>query len=318
MNANQAQIWAIVINHQINHVQWRKKTMMTEKEYRQYPAVNYSSLAAFYNDGINSPDHALMDFGYKGYFEYGKQFEIMLQDACQGGGSFGDHYFITELTGKMPDELPKWIEEGTIGDQYEYTKTGKLNMQKKVKHAYLDACKDNPGKIPVSFADAELLEHHVMNMLKMDVQGVRVESMLKNAEWQVPVIWTENGIEKKALIDCLVKPKSKVYLFDIKTTANFKQFGYMLTQKYWIQEIHYTEGVNAEVGACDGMIFLVASKEKPYLCQSWWIDYGPIENKMVVYETYDNLVADYKKWEDGGRHPRGYLPMTKRSFFIKG
>jgi len=289
---------------------------MTEKEYREYQAINYSALAAYYNDGIDSPDHALMDFGYKGYFEYGKQFELMLQDACQGGNMFSDYYFITDLAGKMPDDLPKWIEEDTINDQYDINKDGSLNKRSKTKHAYLDACKANPGKIPVSVESAGLLEIHLLNMLRMEVQGVRVESLLKNAEFQVPIVWEENGVEKKALIDCFAKPKSKVYLFDIKTTANFKQFGCMTQTKYWIQEIHYAEAVNAKLGACDGMIFLVASKEKPYLCQPWWIDYGPIERKIDVINRYNELVESYSDWVNAGRQPRGYLPMTARKFFI--
>jgi len=117
----------------------KKYSQITEKEYRKHPALNFSSLASYYNNGVYSPDHALVKIKYKSYFEYGIQMETMIQDAVSGSKEFEKRFYFTELINKMPDDLIKWIDSGDdLTEYYEYTKAGKLSGTYKGRHAYLD------------------------------------------------------------------------------------------------------------------------------------------------------------------------------------
>ena len=90
----------------------------------------------------------------------------------------------------------------------------------------------------------------------------------------------------------------------------------MAKKKYWIQEIHYVEGVNECMGHCDSMTFLVASKEAPHLCQPLFVDYGGIDYMLAAKEEYRELCESYKKWADSGRHPKGWLDLQPVKFYL--
>ncbi len=273
---------------------------LNESDYRKHAAMNFSSLAAF----SQSPDHALMAMEYKSYFEYGKMFETMLQDAVSGSKEFEKRFYFTELTNKMPDNLIGWIDnKSDLTEYYEYTKTGKLSGTYKGRHAYLDEAIKNPGMIPVSAVDGEMLKRHVENMLKMRYAGCTVESLLSRADWQVPIIFTDyDTYKKKALLDCLV---DESMVIDIKTAASFQKFGYILRDKYWIQGIMYERAVRAEYGACSDFVFFVASKEQPLLCAPFKIEC----DGEVLEDRFDEICEAYAEWVDAGKPARGYLPV---------
>ncbi len=292
---------------------------VTEAEYRAYPALNSSSLSSFYNKGIYSPDHALMKFEYKSYFEYGKMFETMLQDETSGSKEFEKRFYQSNVSGKMPDEMISWIDnKENLMFHYKLNKDGSRSQTCKVKHAYLDEALDNPGKIPVSVEDWEMLQRHTNNMLNMYYLDAKVGDILAKAKWQVPVFFTDyDGIEKKALFDCLVDLGGQYLLIDIKTTAGFQKFGWMLRDKYFIQEILYTNAVNIQYGDCQNMVFFVASKEAPFLCSPFVIDYGGIDFRSAAIEEFNELCEAYKTWNDDGRFPKGWLPMQTIKHYMK-
>jgi hypothetical protein len=293
---------------------------ITEEEYRKYPGLNFSSLASFYNKGTYSPDHALMSIDFKSYFEFGKMFEALLQDTATGTKTFDERFFQSTVDGNMPDKMIQWIDEKhDLTSYYVYTKKGDLSGTYKTRHAFLDEALENPGKIPVSTGDWEMLHTLTDRMMNMKYSDALVGDLLANAEFQVPIAWESSidGLRKKALLDCIVQIGDEFYPFDIKTTAAFKQFGYMLSDKYWVQEIHYTEGVNEVFGTCMTMPFLVASKEAPYLCQPWECDYGDIDKKTIAHEEYHNLCQAYIDWLSDGRNPIGWLPLTKKPIFFR-
>lgn len=288
---------------------------MSEAEYRNYQALNFSSLANYYNAGVYSPDHALMKVEYKSYFEYGHQFETMLQDAVKGTNEFEKRFFKSTVSGKMPDDLIKWIDEGEdLETKFVYTKKGDRSETHKTRHAFLDEAMANPGKIPVSTQDWDMLNRHTENMLKMQYLNAKVEDILSAGEWQVPIVWNDGEFEKKALVDCLVDLGGEYLPIDIKTTAGFKQFSYGLRDRYWIQDILYCEGITYVHGPAMQMVFFVASKEAPCLCQPWVIDYDGATKDGVPYrisalETYNDLCRSYSKWVKAGRFPKGWLPL---------
>lgn len=291
---------------------------ITEAEYRKYPGLSFSNMAAFYNKGTYSPDHALMKFHYKSYFEFGKMFETMVQDMATGSKEFEKRFFQSTVAGKMPDDLIKWIDEKEDLDQfYVLKKDGGRSATYKTRHAFLDEAQSNPGLIPVSTKDWEMLKTLSDRMMNMKYSDALVGDLLANAEFQVPIAWTSSidGFKKKALLDCIVKLGSEFFPFDIKTTAGFKQFGYMLSDKYIWQSLHYVEGVNDVFGTCMTMPFLVASKEAPYLCQPWDIDKENTDME-ALHNEYHSICEAYVKWLFEGRKPKGYLPLTMKRIFI--
>lgn len=288
----------------------------TEEEYREYPAINFSSLAAYYNKGVYSPDHALMTVDFKSYFEYGKMFETRLQDSVKGTKEFEKRFFQSTVSGKMPDDLIKWIDEGEdLENKYRLNKDGSRSKQSKTLHAFLDEAMANPGKIPVSTQDWDMLNRHTERMLKMYYLDAKVEDLLAAGEWQVPIAWFDGDIEKKALIDVLVDLGGESLPIDIKTTAGFKQFSYMLRDKYVWQDIHYCEGITHVFKPAMQMVFFVASKEAPCLCQPWTVDYGGVDYRMAAIEEYRELCESYSKWVDAGRFPKGWLPLQSVKHF---
>ncbi len=298
-----------------------KEKPMTEAEYRAYPAINFSSLAAYYNKGTYSPDHALMEIEYKSYFEYGKMFETMLQDAAKGTDEFSERFFKSTVSGKMPDGMIKWIDEGEdLETHIRKNKDGSRNKQSTTLHAFIDEAMANPGKIPVSTQDWAMLERHTENMLKMHYQDALVEDILRAADWQVPITWLDrfSGLEKKALVDFMVDLGKEFFVGDIKTTANFKQFSYMLSDKYFIQDLHYCEGVNATTDGSVAMqmVFFVASKESPFLCQPWGVDYGGVDFRMNALQEYEELCNSYAAWVESGKPPKGWLPFSSKKVFF--
>ncbi len=275
---------------------------MTEEEYRAAEGVNYSALAQF----NQSPDHALMPFKPKSYFEIGKMFETMLQDTCKGTDVFSNKYFRCNQTAPMPENLIHLIEtKADLKNEYEYKKGGGRNNIYKTKHAYLDECLENPGAMPVSRTVYDMLITMMENMLKMEVMDVTVYDVLSNAQWQVPIFWEKDGIKKKALFDNVLKLDNINYLFDIKTSANEYEFSRMSQNKYWIQRDHYTEGALHEFGGeVHCFTFLVAYKEAPFLCE-------PVNLEGDRLFEYDELCTNYVEWVAEGRQPKGYLPERK-------
>jgi hypothetical protein len=293
-------------------------TPTTEADYRKYPALSFSNMAAYYNGGCYSPDHALMKVEYKSYFEYGRQFEAKLQDTVKGTQEFEKRFFKSTVSGKMPDNLIEWIDNGEdLESHIKLKKDGTRNMQSKKLHAFIDEAMSNHGKIPVSVQDWDMLELHVERMLKMQYLDAKVEDILAAGEWQVPITWIEDDLPKKALVDCLVDLGGEYLPVDIKTAAGFKKFGFMLRDKYWIQDLHYTEGVNAVHGASMQMVFFVASKEAPCLCQPWSMDYSDPGSRAIAIEDYRMLCESYHQWSEAGRYPKGWLPLQAVKHYPK-
>lgn len=271
----------------------------SEKEYRKWDALNYSRLAAF----AESQDHALLEIGPKSYFEMGKAFELLVEDRAKGTNKFGERFFVCDAEGDMPDGLAGWIEnKDLLGAMYKLKKDGTRNDRSKRLHSWLDACRDHPGAMPKGKDEMDKLNIMVNNFMKLEVYGHPLEELLRVAEFQVPLHWTVNGIKKKALVDVLLETKSSTYVFDMKSAANMHQFKKMLRGKYWIQSVH-SEGV-AEV-CKDPMpfVFLVSSKQEPYLAQSFGLE---IESRWYAEAEYMELCKRFVEWEAAGCPPRGW------------
>jgi len=276
-------------------------------EYRSWPALNYSSLADF----NESQDHALIEKPPKSYFEEGNAFELMIEDQAKGSDKFGEKFFVADAPGAMPDDLAEWIKLGEdLSSKYRYNKDGSLNKQSKRLHAWLDECQRNPGKMPVGKDRKEMLDKMVHNFMIMqpfvDIGTENtMEEILSVSYFQVPIVWYTGKLRKKALIDFLVITDHSVYAFDIKTTADLKKFSYMVKDKYWLQEIHYSSGLK-QIFPDKNIIwrFVASSKAVPYLSQPFSV-YPDNLNDVCSLE-YRRLCNDYAAWMEEGKPPKGW------------
>lgn len=287
---------------------------MSEKEYRQAEGLNYSALGAF----NQSQDHALMTVEPKSFFEFGNAFEMCLQDHAKGTSLFTDNFFVCDAPGTMPEKLAGIIQSGEdLTTHYVYTKKGDRNDRHKKLHTWLDCCSENPGKMPMSDFEFHVLTKMVQNLLKTEVEYIdgvddqneplissfQVEDLMKAADFQAPIFWEKDGIKKKALFDMVINTGMNTYIFDIKSSANMPGFMKMFRSKYWIQDIHYSEGAQHVFNDTKPMRFLTAFKEDPYLGQSFVCNH---ESRGIALLEYDKLCDQYNEWELNGKPTKGW------------
>ena len=289
---------------------------MPEKDYRQLPAQNYSSLADF----NESQDHALMVKPGKSYFEEGTAFELLIEDRAKGTEKFAERFFLADAPGAMPEELAGWIErKEDLSTKYRLKKDGGRNKQSERLHAWLDACALEPGMMPMGKDQVEMLGKMVENFMAMKpLEDIGVEETLEQilpiAHFQVPIIWYVGKMRKKALVDCMVITDTAVYVFDIKSAATIEQFFKMLRKKYWVQEVHYTSGLGRLYPGKDiYWRFLVSSKAEPWLSQPFCLDKTSTD---MAWGRYSNLCEDYQNWLDDGKPPKGWKGLeTVKVYF---
>jgi len=282
---------------------------MSEEDYRKLPAINYSNLADF----NNSPDHALMEKGAKSYFEEGNAFEMLIEDTVKGTTKFEKRFFIADAPGGMPEDLAGWIEKGeNLNEKYRLKNDGTRNNHSKRLHAWLDECQKAPGRMPMGKDQIQMLNLMVDNFLKMqplidmDIETDMGE-ILSISDFQVPVVWYAGKQRKKSLIDCVFQTNTAIYAFDIKTTADTKRFPWMVKDRYWIQEIHYSAGLGRIFPGKDIVWrFVTASKAKPYISQPFCIDKTSTD---MAWERYNELCKDYQNWIDDKRPARGWKEL---------
>lgn len=288
----------------------------SEKEYRKWPAINYSSLSRF----SESQDHCLMDWQAKSYFEEGTAFELLIEDRAKGTAKFKERFFLASAPGAMPEDLAGWIEgKEDLEGKYRRKKDGSLNMQSARLHAWLFECQDNPGMMPMGKDQVEMLNKMVDNFMLMqpfaDIAATEtLADILPIADFQVPIVWYVGKMRKKALLDCLIELKEKIYIFDIKTTADMKRFPWMLKDKYWVQEMHYTEGLRNIFPKKEIVWrFLVSDKKEPNISQPFCMDQGSFNDMQTEYHL---LCQKYQAWVDDGRPPKGWKNLERvRVFF---
>jgi len=289
-----------------------------DKYYREWPAINYSTLADF----NESQDHALMKKEAKSYFEEGTAFELLIEDQAKGSDKFGERFFLSTAPGAMPEDLAGWINrDEPLDDKYRLTKTGERNKQSDRLHAWLDSCRDNPGKMPVGIDQKEMLDKMVVNFMAMQPfsdggNPVTMAEILPAADFQVPIVWYSGRQRKKALIDMYLETDLRIYAFDTKTAADMKRFSWMLKDKYWIQEVHYTDGLQAIFPDKEIVWrFVVASKAEPYLSQPYRVD--PYSLSSGGVSAYHELCERYQAWINEGKPPKGWKELEKVRIFFE-
>ena len=306
------------------------------KEYRKWPAISYSSLADF----NESQDHALMEKPAKSYFEFGNAFELMVEDWAKGTKKFSEKFFTCDASGAMPEDLAGWIESGEdLNAKYKLKKGGERHGGSARLHEWLDECQANKGKMPMGKDQLESLSKMVENFMLMqpfaDIGNANtMAEILPVADFQVPIVWHVGkpwdgneykpgySMRKKALIDCLIQTNTTIYAFDIKTSADMKRFFWMMRDKYWLQETHYSEGLGHLFPGKDIVWrFLVSSKAAPFIAQPFCIDapsgdyVGPSQYDKVLDE-YSELCNRYQAWADEGYPPKGWKELERIKIYF--
>ncbi len=286
------------------------------KEYRKWPATSYSSLADFYE----SQDHALMEKPAKSYFEFGNAFELMIEDRAKGTKKFSERFFNCDAPGEMPEYLASWIEFGEdLNLRYRLKKDGERNKKSERLHEWLDECQANKGKMPMGKDQLESLSKMVENFMLMQPfadlgNASTMAEILPVADFQVPIVWYVGKNRRKALIDILIETNTSIYVFDTKTSADMKRFQWMLKDKYWIQEVHYSAGLGRIFTGKEVIWrFLVASKAPPYISQPFCIDKY---SRDATWDRYLELCEKYQEWVDAGKPPKGWKELESVRIFF--
>ena len=276
-------------------------------EYRKKPGLNYSRLAQFYRN----QDHALLEPEPKSYFEHGHALELALQDVAQDTRLYHERFFNSDCPGSLPDKIVAWIKSGDdLTEKYTYNKNGDLNKKYSRIHGLLDECQKHPGKMPMCRDDQDLVGRMLNSVLKMEIEGVPFKEVLPDCMFQVPLYWTMQGVEKKALLDIVYQTADQTYLWDLKTTANHRQFRSMFFNRYWIQYVHYTEGARKYFAGVRPMNFIVASKAEDdlFYAKEYERDVGGNGEKFNAhYEDYLDVVKNYVRWDEAGKPLKGFM-----------
>ncbi len=288
-----------------------------EKIYRAWDGIHYSGLSRF----NESQDHALMDWLAKSYFEEGRAFELLIEDRAKGTAKFAERFFLADAPGAMPDDLAEWIDRGEdLNGKYVYTQKNEFHGGKKRLHAWLDACRDHPGQMPMGKDQMVMLNKMVDNFMKMqpllDMGSENtLAEILPHCDFQVPIIWYVGKMRKKALLDCLMITDPRVYVWDIKTAADLTRYHYALKKYGWIQEAHYTAGLQSIFPDKEIVWrFLVSSKAEPWLAQPFQVD--PHTMQEYAMERYYDLCTRYQAWVDAGRLPKGWKELESVKIFF--
>jgi len=298
------------------------------REYFQTEALSSTKLADFYI----APDIVLMEREEKPYFDEGRAFEMMVEDRAKGTSLFKDNFFVAEIEGALPKELPQWIADGTLDEQYVYTKSGDLSKTYATRHAWLDVCLANPNKKPLSVitynqlkimvdhlwkAEAKVLDHVTKNYIT-----IKAGRLLENGSFQVPYFWKADGHKKKALYDVIsfveFGGSLQAIHIDLKKTANLSQFKSMFRTKYWVQDRHYSEGISKlaedkNIYTEPYMLFFVSSMEKPYLAQIFRMD---DESAEYADDVYTSLCHEFTEWKQKGMKPKGWIEQKNLKVFL--
>ena len=92
---------------------------------------------------------------------------------------------------------------------------------------------------------------------------------LLNGQKEVPFFWVDKltGEQCKCRVDCLTEIEGNTYIVDVKTAANAETDTFMrhaVKYGYNLQAAMYQEGVKACTGKECGFVFVVIEKEAPY------------------------------------------------------
>ena len=245
---------------------------MTEKEYRQHPAISRSELwrmhespekFKFYRENPPEPTPALL-FGQVVH-------KLMLQPE-----TFDDDFAVAPNIDRR-------------------TKDGK-----EAYSAFLTASEGKSIVTPDMYETAQ-------SMAQRALQGPFVEKLL-SGEKETPFFWTDEdtGIDCKCRVDCLTEIGENLIIVDYKSCTDASNDGFMrdaIRFGYHFQAAMYSEGVERNTGRKPLFVFIAQEKTEPYS-----INIFQAEEAFVQYgeDVFRELMGIYHECRTTGVY-WGYL-----------
>lgn len=249
---------------------------MTEKEYRQHPAISRSELwkisdspekFKYYREHPPEPTPALL-FG-----------QIFHQLALQPEG-FDEEFIIAPIVDRR-------------------TKEGKAAWEEFTKNAGERTVIDNDIYI------------QAMEMCKSLYAAPFVAKLL-SGEKEKPYFWTDDltGEGCKCRIDCLTALKDRLLVVDVKSANDASTDAFMrdaIKYGYDFQSAMYSEGVKRDTGITPQFVFVVVEKQPPYAVNILQADDIFVKRGYDVFRELIGIYHDCKLTNDW----YGYLGKFK-------
>jgi hypothetical protein len=237
--------------------------------------------------------------------DYGRLFESMIEDECTGSTLVQDKFLKAEVLGKngnaaeCPNEVVEALSNGTdLNELYVRKKDGELHGTYATRHAWLDLYQEAGGKtiIPAEIwnkVEKCIESAKLIKPIEHLGADITLDRLLPNGKFQAARQWEVDGIAKKGLLDWYCDITNPQIVLDFKLTGCTGSFIRQLKSHKWVQQPHYTEGIEAT------FIFIVGSLEDPQ--QSGAV----ILESDRIYERYEAECKSYHEWHQSGRKPRG-------------
>lgn len=277
-----------------------------EEYHDNIEALNNSKLKKFYE----SPDSYFLVTVNKIEFEIGKAFESIVFDKAFGTKFFKEKYHILDIELDRPGDAMKIYDQvikNEILPESLIVKNKDESDKKNSKNVWLRILMETGNKFPLKMEEFKMLDLMSDNFLKMKFKGLTMMHIIQNSIIERPFVWEKDGLIKKCKPDILFTTRDQIFLIDIKTYGKpVDEFNWQVKNlKYWIQAVHYREGVQAHyTQLVSPMYFTVAAKPKPNLSMVWGFQEKEFYSKLE--KSYDLLCEKFKNWEAGGMHKIGY------------
>jgi hypothetical protein len=282
---------------------------ITDQQYFQMRDVIHSgSLTRIFHGG---PDFITKKTEPTYAMALGHAFEFVLEDEACGTQKFDKAFFVVNTDSSIPTDLFGWLTKPDIDldEAVDATKKKRLTKEGKPNKTYasffewIDACRDNPGKIPVSTETMDILNQNVESALAIDMHGTKFRYICENADYQVAFQY-QNRV---CLVDIFYETDDKVFIWDLKSIGSFGKIKPNISDYWWIQYCHYTDIIRHTFPDKDviGMDFICASKsvKDDYYARQVLIS-DP--DSSYMWGAYEGLVHDFENWRTTGRQKMGY------------
>jgi hypothetical protein len=208
---------------------------MQEKEYFEHPAVSRSDLKLW----IKDPDEALAKINER------REGTFVYEEVWDGGPlAFGSLFHMALL------EPEKYADRTVLAPPIDR----RSNKGKDEWAAFVAECEES-GRIPVSAADAALIENMTQNVQRMELwQQFDNDPAFAR---EVTIIGELGGIECKIRAD-LIDMERKSLIIDIKTTQEVRDFHESAVKYgYYLQDAMYRR-----LSGAKKMIYLIVPKRE--------------------------------------------------------
>lgn len=160
--------------------------------------------------------------------------------------------------------------------------------------------------------DVIAVKRQQLDELQAIADAVHTETgnMLANTKAIVeqPIFWTESGLQFRAMPDWLIQlPDESFMAIDLKSCRDATEDGFRracLNHRYWLQDAHYSVGVEYEhCFEVSRFLFVAVEKEPPYLCRAYELD--PV-TRADARQRREELITDLNEcyasddWSDPG------------------